>query len=76
MVESKIKEISKLFKRGKQNKPPSEWEKYEVYAIFSDTELKEISWTIIPDSKELPNEKFLLSYIKNEKLDFKLYAIA
>ncbi len=44
------------------------------YIVFSDTEVKEVSYTIVPDQERYKNEWLLFNYVKNEKLDFSLYA--
>ncbi len=49
-------------------------DEYQWYITFSDTEIKELSLTVIPDQEEYPNEWIWLNYIKNDKLDFKFYA--
>jgi hypothetical protein len=52
----------------------SQIEKLEWYITFSDTEIEEINFYITPNQKKYPNEFLKIEYIKNNKLDFGLYA--
>ncbi len=52
----------------------SDFDEIEGYVIFSDTQIEEIYFSVIPNQEYYPWEYLELEYVKNEKLNFVFYA--